>query len=126
IGTGAAHIAVACVAHGVSRVVMLAGGGILDLPEGGLRRDRPGYPAVFRGVSEQHLLAWQALEVAQLEYTLICTPDLTDTPATGVYRAVERFMPEGGKRISRADVAAVMLDALDTGRWLRERVGLAE
>jgi uncharacterized protein len=125
IGTGTAHIARACRALGVRRVVALAGGGILDLPEGGLRRDRVGYPAVFMPVSGEHLRAWQALEAHGIEYTLVCTPDLTDTPASGVYRVVERFMPEGGKRISRGDVAAVMLDAVESGRWPRQRIGLA-
>jgi putative NADH-flavin reductase len=125
IGTGMAHIARSCTAFGVRRVVALAGGGILDAAEGGLRRDRVGYPAVFVPVSGEHLRAWQALEAAEIDYTLVCTPDLTDAPATGVYRVVERFMPEGGKRISRGDVANVMLDALDLGRWMRQRIGLA-
>jgi uncharacterized protein len=125
IGTGTAHIARACVAFSVRRVVTLGGGGILDAPEGGLRRDRVGYPAVFVPVSGQHLTAWQALEAAGLDYTVVCTPDLTDEPASGTYRVVERMMPEGGKRVSRADVAAVMLDALERGRWIRERIGVA-
>jgi uncharacterized protein len=126
IGTGTAHIARSCRALGVRRVVALAGGGILDGADGGLRRDRVGYPAVFLPVSGEHLRAWQALEAHDIDFTLVCTPDLTDQPATGVYRLVERFMPEGGKRISRADVANVMLDALERHRWPRGRVGLAE
>lgn len=126
IGRGTTHIADACIAYGVSRVVALAGGGILDAPGGGLRRDRPGYPAVFLPVSAQHYQAWQALRTLGLEYTMLCTPDLTDAPASGAYRVVVGMMPEGGKRISRADVARVMLDAVEQGTWRRERVGLAE
>jgi putative NADH-flavin reductase len=126
IGTGTGHIAEGCQAAGIRRVVSLGGGGILDAVGGGLRRDRPGYPAVFGPVSAQHLAAWQALAAARLEYTIVCTPDLTDGPATGQYRLVVRMMPEGGKRVSRADVAAVMLDALEQGRWIQERVGMAE
>jgi putative NADH-flavin reductase len=126
IGTGTAHIATACRALTVPRVVALAGGGILDLPGVGLRRDRPGYPEVFRPVSAQHLAAWQALEAAGLDWTLVCTPDLTDAPARGLYRIGDGVMPDGGKRIARADVAAVMLEALATGRWSRQRIGLAD
>lgn len=126
IGRGTTHVADACVRYGVSRVVALAGGGILDAPEGGLRRDRVGYPAVFLPVSAQHHQAWQALRTLGLDYTMVCTPDLTDTPPTGRYRLVERLMPEGGKRISRGDVAAVMLEAVEQQRWVRERVGLAD
>ena len=108
----------------VPRFLGLAGGGILQLDAHSLRRDRPDYPATFRTSSEGHLRAWKALEASTLDWTLVCTPDLLDTPATGRATALADFMPQGGKSVPRADVAAFMMTELDQPRFSRKRVGL--
>lgn len=112
-------------ACGLARIVALAGGGVLDADGGGLRQDAPGFPPVFRLVSAEHRSGWESLRASALDWTLICTPDLTDAPAESQYRVLADRMPAGGRRVPRADVARFMLNELTAGHYLRRRVGLA-
>lgn len=109
---------------GVSRFIGLAGGGILQLDEFRLRRERAGYPEVFVQSSARHLRAWKALDTSSLEWTLFCTPDLRDASATGNAKIKIDYMPEGGKSIARGDVAEIMLGELKDNKFVRLRVGL--
>ncbi|MCM2280127.1 MAG: SDR family oxidoreductase [Oligoflexia bacterium] len=62
VEAGTKELILAAESAGVRRFVGIAGGGILQLDERRLRRDRPGYPELFRKTSEGHLQAWRALE----------------------------------------------------------------
>lgn len=108
---------------GVRRFLGVAGGGILQLDEMKLRRERPGYPEVFMKSSEGHLQAWRALEKSTLLWTLVCTPDLVDAPATGLAKHREDYMPEGGRSVPCGDVAEFMMGELEAPRFSRKRVG---
>lgn len=107
----------------VRRFLGIAGGGILQLDETHLRREKPGYPAVFLKSSEGHLASWRALEKSSLLWTLICTPDLVDAPATGLAKYREDYMPEGGRSVPCGDVAEFMMGELKVARFSRRRVG---
>lgn len=120
---GMRNIVTAMHTCGVTRVLGVAGGGILDSPNGGLRQEQPTFPAVFRLVSGKHKEAWQALRDGDVDYTMVATGDIVPGARTGVYRTVEDFMPEGGRRISVEDVADFLLRALTQGLHLRKRVG---
>lgn len=122
---GAGVIAGAMRSAGVRRVVALAGGGILDLPGVGLRSERPGYPAAFRHVTAEHRAVWEVLRATELDWTLVCTPDIPDAPATGRWRAAADVMPDGGGPIATGDVALFMLRELERCEYVRRRVGLA-
>lgn len=111
---------------GVTRFMGVAGGGILQLDDQRLRRERPGYPEVFLKSSHGHFNAWKALEASMLEWTLVCTPDLLDAPATGRARALADFMPEGLRSVSCGDVAEFMMGELVARRFSRKRVGFTE
>lgn len=108
---------------GVTRFLGLAGGGILQLDEERLRRDRPGYPEIFIRSSARHLEAWRMLEASPLAWTLVCTPDLIDAAATGLATARADFMPAGSNSVPTGDVAEFFLDELEAERFLRKRVG---
>ena len=108
---------------GVTRVLGVAGGGILNAPNGGLRQDQPTFPAVFRKVSAKHKEAWQAMHDGNVDYTMVATGDIVPGTRTGVYRIVEDYLPEGGRTISVEDVADFLLRALTRGLHLRKRVG---
>ena len=123
---GMRHIVAAMEARGIRRIIAIAGGGILDAPEGGLRADRPSFPPIFKPGNLEHQAAWQALRASTLDWTLACTPDLVPGHRTDRYRALADMMPEGGRRISLDDVASFMLRELTSTAFSRRRVGLAD
>ena len=122
--------ALAALGRPAERLLVVAGGGILDAepgnPAAGLRQDRPAFPAVFRRVSEEHRRAWEAVRDTGLAWTMVCTGDIVPGARTGRYRHLPDVMPEGGRRIAVEDLADFLLAELDAGRYVRRRVGLAE
>lgn len=122
---GMRNIVAAAERHGVRRVIAIAGGGVLDSPNGGLRSEQPGYPAVFAAVTLAHQGTWRALRESGLDWTLVCTPDLTEAPRTGQFRVLADLMPVGGKQISRDDLAFWMIEQLDRPEFAGKRVGAA-
>lgn len=61
-----------------------------------------------------------------LEWTIVRPAGLTDGEFTGRYRIGDHGKPLlKGQRISRADVAALLLKSLATDRWLRRAVTVA-
>lgn len=120
---GMRHIVAAMRAHGVARVLGVAGGGILDSPHGGLRHDQPTFPDIFKKVSARHKEAWLAMRDSDLEWTMVATGDIVPGERTRTYRTLEDRLPEGANRISVEDVADFLLTELTARRHLRKRVG---
>lgn len=107
----------------VLRFIGIAGGGILQLTENSLRRERPNYPAIFLKSSEGHLKAWKSLEKSKMQWTLLCTPDLKNAPANGSAHAREDYMPEGSNAVHLGDVANYILKIAEENIHIRKRVG---
>lgn len=126
LSQGTRHIVDAMRAHGVSRVLNVAGGGILNAPDdSGLRSEMPTFPAIFKLTSAQHLAAWQVLHDSGLEWTTVATPDIPDADASGTARVLVNYMPPGGKTVSTGDIAEFLIRELTERRFVRQRVGLA-
>ena len=120
---GMRNIVAAMQRHGVRRVLGVAGGGILDAPDGGLRQELPPFPAIFKGVSARHKEAWIAMRDSGLDWTMLATGDIVPGERTGVYRTLDDFLPEKGNRISVEDVADFMITELTARKRLQKRVG---
>ena len=61
----------------------------------------------------------------ELDWIIVRPSQLTDGKKTGVYRVTPRHTPEGGIRISRADVADFMLKQLGQDIYVRQTPALA-
>ncbi len=123
-------IVAAMTEFGVSRIVTLGSAGALD---SSLDRE-PGYRRwLVKNVLYRTLLKWPvasqraqyaALAGSVLDWTMVMPPMLTNGPARGHYRVDGEALPQGGVKISRADVAEFMMEQLKSGQWSRRGVYL--
>jgi putative NADH-flavin reductase len=51
---------------------------------------------------------------------------LNDGDAKGRYRTTETGLPKNGRSISRADVAAFIVQTLEQGTYIRQNQGMAD
>ncbi|MEO8139305.1 MAG: SDR family oxidoreductase [Gemmatimonadota bacterium] len=109
---------------GVRRVLAVAGSGVLDDPRGGLRGEAADFPPVYAAITREHRGTWDALKASQLDWTLVCCPDLVGGERTGRYRRETDRLPEGAASISVEDVADFMLSDMGRLEYVRRRVGL--
>jgi putative NADH-flavin reductase len=80
---------------------------------------------LFRNVCADHHDCDVELAQPDLAWTIVRPPRLLDTPPTGRARVVSGHLPKGGFTISRADVAAFMLQETVAPRFIRQVVGLS-
>ncbi len=125
LSTGMRNIVAGMKRLGMRRVLAVAGGGILDSPNGGLRSEQPTFPKVFLPTNREHRGTWDALKDSGLDWTLVCCPDIVEGELTRTYRLAADLMPEGGKKISVEDVAGFMLQQMALTPYIRRRVGIA-
>jgi len=60
-----------------------------------------------------------------LDWTMVRPPELTNKRYTGKYRVQEGHLPRFGLKISRADVADLMIKLAENGMSIRKVVGIA-
>jgi putative NADH-flavin reductase len=82
----------------------------------------PGLDAVYEDIG----LMEDAVMGSDLVWTLIRPAVLTDGPATDRYRTAIGDVVPGGLLVSRADLAAFLLDIVESDRFAGEKVALAE
>ena len=110
---------------GLGRVLAVAGSGILDSGQGGIRAEAPEFPAIYQNITREHRGTWEALSESRLDWTLVCCPDLVEGNLTDSYRTSANLLPRGGRSISVEDVAAFMLGEMRQRQFVGQRVGLA-
>jgi putative NADH-flavin reductase len=119
--TGARHIVEAMEKHGVDRLIWLTGAGIsAEGDERSLLRDAiQGMIKLFSpGVLEDSARAFDLIIESDLDWTVVRVPRLKEGPAQGGYRAT--FKPPGPQALSRADVAAFMVEQLEDDAYVRQ------
>ncbi|MHB1260254.1 MAG: NAD(P)-dependent oxidoreductase [Thermoplasmatota archaeon] len=83
---------------------------------------RPAYRLLLAQPLRDKEAAERLLVASDLEWTLVYPPILTTGQARGRYRAAPRLALKGAPAVDRADVALLMLDCVEGGLHLRERV----
>jgi putative NADH-flavin reductase len=81
--------------------------------------------AILRRHYDDLALMEDVLRESDLEWTIVRPPRLIDTPRTGRYRTALGQNLRRGLRISRADVADLMLRVLGQPDTIRQAVGVA-
>ncbi len=117
-------------ACGVERLIFIGGGASLEAEPGKRFLDDPHLPEGYRPGA---LAAAEALEILRrspggpLRWSYFSPPPfhLTDEIRTGVYRVAASDQPildaSGDSRLSVADLACAVLDAVEQGRFVGER-----
>jgi putative NADH-flavin reductase len=81
---------------------------------------------LFPGIVADATAMERIFEESALEWTMIRPPELTNTPFTGKYRVRDRHLPFFGFKISRANVADFMLNAVESRATIGKIIGVAE
>jgi putative NADH-flavin reductase len=130
----------AMTATGVRRIVVISASPVATWPspgrpapprhdpgEGPLQRHllTPLIKTVFGKVYTDLALMEDTLRDSALDWTVVRPPRLTDKPLTGTYRTAYGRNLRGGLFISRADVAHLMLAALDRPDTIGQAIGIA-
>lgn len=123
---GIANAIRAMAARDVRRLVVCSAGGAggrqneLPLPVR-LFMMSPGMKAIYEDLERME----GDVMLSDLDWTIVRPAGLTDGPLTGRYRAVPGSVVPKGTRISRADVAALMLKCATTQLYSRMAVAVA-
>jgi putative NADH-flavin reductase len=111
----------------VDRIVAVSAAGVGEPKDSNL-------PALYRRLVKSTTLREVYADMERMEHeimlsemtwTIVRPAALTDGPFTGEYRVAEGRSLEGGKRISRADLAAFILKSIEIPLWDRKGVAIA-
>jgi putative NADH-flavin reductase len=109
--------------HGVRRLICVTGIGAGDSRgHGGFLYDRIIQPLFMKSVYEDKDRQEAMLRASDLDWTIVRPGTLTNGPATGLARALTDLTGVAAGRISRADVAAFIVEHLQTGEFRRTAV----
>ena len=113
--------------NGISRLVVVSNGGIVDTGDGPLTRylAKPIVGRVLKHTWDDMRRMEELVRASGLEWTILRPPMLTDGPRTGSYRTAVESAVRGGIRLSRADLADGILRALADPTFVGTAVALA-
>jgi putative NADH-flavin reductase len=114
---------------GVPRLLVIGGGGSLEVEPGVRAVDQPGFPPQYRNeaLAQAEALRILETEARDVDWTYLSPPphDLVAGERTGLYRAHAGNDPvideHGESRITSGDFAAVLVDELEEPRFSRRR-----
>jgi putative NADH-flavin reductase len=127
----AAQLLQALPAAGVQRLLWVGGAGSLEVAPGVKVIDSPDFPADWKPEALGQSAALEVLRASSgtVDWTFFSPAALIEPGArSGQYRVggEQLLLDEQGRsRISISDFAVALLDALEQGKYLRQRVGIA-
>ncbi len=121
---GTANIIAAMRSSAITRLLVVSSAGVDDDPNMNFFSRRVFLPLVLRNVLADMRQMEREIEASGLVWTIVRPGRLTDGPRTGLYRANDRFVPEKGREISRADVADFMYRVVVDERTLKKVAAL--
>jgi putative NADH-flavin reductase len=112
--------------HDVRRLVVMSAFGV-----GPTWQDTPLLPRLFaktllRDIYDDKAASEAVIKASGLDWTIVYPAGLTNGPATGTVRVGERLKLSGFPRVSRANVAAVLLQQLDDTTFVGKGILVAE
>ncbi|MEP7144498.1 MAG: SDR family oxidoreductase [Ferruginibacter sp.] len=111
---------------GVQRIVAIGGIGILDAEDGTLVMDEPEFPANYIPVSKEHFKAYEYLKASDLDWTIVCPPDIIDAEVTGhIITAADHLPAPDSHQVTAGDLALFMLNELEKKDFVHHRVGIS-
>lgn len=121
---GMKHIVRGMEKLGVKRLITVGGMGILDAPDGKMLYETPSFPSQYRPVTLEHLAAWIHMRDSDLDWTMMCSPDILDEPMGGTLKTACNLFPGGFAKVRAGDLAELIVDTLENGDFIHCRVGL--
>lgn len=111
---GVSSIVSAMTATGTRRLVVVSAAGITSEGDGPLTRllVKPILQRVLRNPFDDMRRMEDVVRACSLDWTIVRPPMLTDGPRTGTYRTTVNGAVRGGLRLSRADLADLVLRCL--------------
>jgi len=121
---GMANIIAAMRKTKATRLLAITSAGVEDDPNMNFFARRIVMPFVLKNPLADMRVMEREITESDLVWTIVRPGRLTDGPRTGLYRANDRFVPEGGREISRADVADFMHRVVVDERAIRKIAAL--
>jgi putative NADH-flavin reductase len=109
----------------IARLVFLSAYGVGGTPPDAPLLIRLMFRLMFSDIYADKAAAETAVRESSLNWTILAPVKLTSGPAAGRYRAGEDLRVPGFAKISRADVAASVLGAIDDPATFRKRLVVA-
>jgi putative NADH-flavin reductase len=121
---GTRNIITAMKIANITRLLAVSSAGVEDDPNMNVLARRVFLPLFLRNPLADCRNMERLIVESELVWTIVRPGRLTDGPRTGLYRANERFVPERGREISRADVADFMVRTIVDERTIRKVAAL--
>lgn len=124
---GMANVVHAMAANGVSRLAAMSAAGVFDRTN---KMMSPGFRLLIATTLRRTYDDLEAMErrivASDLAWTIVRPSALSDAPPTGRYKVtLDGSLVPHAERISRADVAAVLIKSLETDVYVRRTIVVA-
>jgi len=112
---------------GVKRIITVGSNAVLKDDTYGYVVNNPKYPALYKEVGLEHLKAFEYLNASDLNWTVVCCPNITDKDANGKYLTNEDYPPTPNLfTIKAGNIADFVINELTRNRYIKKRVGISD